>query len=104
MSIALVLKRIGPNKFQAFRYDIKLYIIIIWYGFGCLVYDALNTRDCNSRLYILVYRLMHSNKLYMYVLLAGGSHADYAPQLYMSSTPVPHSAAEFCGPTLSPPS
>lgn len=47
---------------------------------------------------------MHSNKLYMYVLLVGDSHADYAPQLYVYSTPVPHSAAEFCGPTLSPPS
>lgn len=72
-----------------------------------MVYGALNTSgNCKSksRLYILVYRLMHSNKLYMYVLLVGDSHADYAPQVYVYSTPVPHSAAEFCGPTLSPPS
>lgn len=49
-------------------------------------------------------RLMQSNKLYMYVLLVGDSHTDYTSQLYVYSTLVPHSAAEFCGPTLSPPS
>lgn len=88
------------NNIKAFRSDIKLYIIIVLYGFGYLVYGALSC-DCmsNSRLYILD-RLMHSNKLYMYVLLVG----DYAPQLNVYSTLVPHSAVEFCGPTLSPPS